>query len=186
MAHRCPVWVGYLLLCPLRGFAHDPRKILGSHVREGMTALDVGCAMGFLSLPLARMVGPSGRVICVDVQEGMLRKLEARAARVGLSGRVQARLCTADSLGLSDLREAIDFAVAFMMVHEVLTPATLFTEIAGALKPGASLLVAEPILHVSRRQFEAEVEAARGAAFEVAARLRIPRSRAVLLRKRPV
>ena len=35
--------------------------------------IDAGCAMGFYSLPMARMVGSGGRVICVDLQEKMVR-----------------------------------------------------------------------------------------------------------------
>ncbi len=186
MAHRtCPVWVGYLLLCPFRAFAHDPQVILGPHVREGMTVLDVGCAMGFMSLPLARMVGPSGKVVCVDLQEGMLRRLGRRAARAGLADRVELRACGPESLALHGLEGTVDFALAFMMVHEVGDARRLFGEIHAALKPGAGLLLAEPIFHVPRRAFEAELESARLAGFSVASELSIPRSRGALLRREP-
>lgn len=185
MAHTCPVWVGYLLLCPLRRFAHNPQKILGPHVRAGMAVLDVGCAMGFLSLPMARMVGPAGRVVCVDLQERMLLKLEARAEKAGLANRVQARLCTPDGLGLADLPESIDFAVAFMMVHEVPDPARLFAEIAGTLKPGAPLLLVEPIIHVPRGAFEEEIAAAERAGLSSVHCPSVPHSRVALLRKGP-
>ena len=40
-----------------------------------MTVLDVGCGPGFFTLDMARLVGPSGRVIAADLQEGMLEKL---------------------------------------------------------------------------------------------------------------
>ena len=144
MSHVCPIWIGYLLLCPFRGFAHDPAKILGPHVREGMTVLDAGCAMGFFSLPLARMVGPSGKVLCVDIQKKMLSKLESRAVKAGLSDRVRPLLASEQSLGLQDWEGQVDFALAFAVLHEVPDPARTVGEIHAALKPGASLLVAEP------------------------------------------
>ena len=64
--HVCPVWVGYLLASPVRKLIQNPKKLLSPYVEEGMTVLDAGCAMGFFSLPMARMVGPNGKVICGD------------------------------------------------------------------------------------------------------------------------
>ena len=52
MADRvCPWWLGYFLASPIRKLVHDPRSILEAYVKSGMTALDIGCAMGFFSLP---------------------------------------------------------------------------------------------------------------------------------------
>jgi len=58
MAERiCPVWVGYLLASPVRKLFENPKKILGEYIKEGMTVLDLGSAMGFFSIPAARLVG---------------------------------------------------------------------------------------------------------------------------------
>ena len=66
MANRvCPHWVGYLLINPLRNLFENPNKILGPFVQEGMTVLEPGCGMGYFTLPLARMVGPKGRIVAV-------------------------------------------------------------------------------------------------------------------------
>ena len=43
-------------------------------------------------LPLAELVGPGGRVICVDLQERMIRSLRKRAARAGLADRIETPL----------------------------------------------------------------------------------------------
>lgn len=48
-----------------------------------MTVLDVGSAMGFFSLPMAEMVGPGGKVVCIDVQLKMLQVLRRRAVEGG-------------------------------------------------------------------------------------------------------
>ena len=69
MAHQiCPTWVGYLLLSPLRKLLENPDKILRCFIREGMTVLEPGCDMGYFTLPVARMVGPRGKVVAVDLQ----------------------------------------------------------------------------------------------------------------------
>jgi 2-polyprenyl-3-methyl-5-hydroxy-6-metoxy-1,4-benzoquinol methylase len=53
-------------------------------VKRGMTVCDMGCGNGYHTLPLAKMVGPEGRVLAVDIQPQMLKMLERRAAEAGL------------------------------------------------------------------------------------------------------
>ena len=165
--HVCPVWVGHLLASPLRRLLQDPRKILGPYVQPGMTALDIGCAMGFFSLPLARMVGPDGKVICVDLQERMIRGLVRRARKAGLIERIRTHVCSGESLGLSDLTEEVDFALAFAIVHEAPDAGRLFAEVHGTLKIQGKLLVAEPKGHVSARGFDTSLAAAEQNGLEI-------------------
>jgi len=182
--HLCPVWVGHLLACPARKLLQNPRKILGPYVEEGMTVLDVGCAMGFFSLPAAELVGAEGKVVCVDLQEKMLRSLGRRARKAGLAERIEARLCRRDSLDLGDLAQTIDLGLLFAVVHEVPEPARLFSQIHEALKPTGKVLVAEPTGHVRRRDFEASVSMAEQSGFALLESLRVAQSHAVLLAKK--
>ncbi|MFH2000285.1 MAG: methyltransferase domain-containing protein [Planctomycetota bacterium] len=179
--HVCPVWVGYLLASPIRKIFQDPRKILIPHVAPGMIALDIGCAMGFFSLPLARLVGPTGRVICVDLQQKMLDACLRRARRKKLDSRIETRLCTSGSLGINDLAGRIDFALAFAVVHETADPSRLFFEIHVALKPGSRVLVAEPKGHVSKKSFEKSIAKAEACGFDLVESPAISRSHAAIL-----
>ena len=158
MAHRvCPWWLGYFLASPLRRFAQDPAKLLAPYVREGMTVLEPGPGMGFFTLDLARLVGPSGRVVAVDIEPRMISRLKRRAARAGLLERLDARIASADSLNMADLAGAVDFSLVFAVVHELPAMETFFAELAQGSKPGAGLLLAEPVLHVKRAQFRSRV-----------------------------
>ncbi len=181
--HVCPWWLGYLLANPGRKLLQSPEKILRPHLAAGMWALDLGAGMGFFSLPLARLVGAAGKVVCVDLQAKMIAGLNRRAARAGLAPRIEARVCAADSLQLGDLASRLDFALAFAMVHEVPDPERLFAEIQAVLKPGGRLLVCEPVGHVTPDAFAATVALARRAGFEVVARPRVALSHGVLLEK---
>jgi ubiquinone/menaquinone biosynthesis C-methylase UbiE len=183
MAHTCPWWFGYFLLNPFRRLAQSPSRILRPFVREGMTIVEPGCGMGFFTLDLARMVGPRGRVVAVDLQEKMLEGLRRRAARAGLLGRIDLRLAQPDRLGIADLAGRVDLVVAFYVVHEVREPAAFFAEIASALKPDGALLVVEPPLHVARAAFEATLATAEGAGLRVAGRPRLGPNKAALLAK---
>jgi ubiquinone/menaquinone biosynthesis C-methylase UbiE len=185
LSHRvCPWWLGYLLASPLRRFLQDPDEILRPYAEEGMSALDVGCGMGFFSLPLAKLVGEKGRVVCVDLQEKMIKGLIARAKKAGLSERIDARVCSQSSLGVNDLAGKIDFALVFALVHEVPDKENLFSEIYRTMRRNGKLLVAEPRGHVLRADFARTVSLAQSRGFEVVRDLEISRSRAVLLRAR--
>jgi ubiquinone/menaquinone biosynthesis C-methylase UbiE len=49
-------------------------------VKRGMTVCDMGCGNGFYALQIAKIVGPQGSVLCVDIQPEMLQFLKQRAA----------------------------------------------------------------------------------------------------------
>lgn len=150
MSHRhhvCPWWMGYFLIHPLRRFMQDPVKILAPHVRKGMTVLEIGPGMGYFTITLARMVGPTGKVVAVDIQDKMLSALRKQAMTNGMSDRVETRITQPGSLGVSDLSGRVDFAFAFAVVHEVPDKERLSEEVHSALKPGGTLFMADPVSH---------------------------------------
>jgi ubiquinone/menaquinone biosynthesis C-methylase UbiE len=184
MAHRvCPWWLGYLLASPLRRLMANPRKLLAPYVHEGMTVLEPGPGMGFFTVELARLVGASGRVVALDIQSKMLERLKRRLAKAALLERVDIRLVQPDSMRLDDLAGSVDFALAFAVVHEMPSASSFFAELSRTLKPGGSILFAEPAGYVKTALWDAELEAASEAGFMVADRPSIRRSHAVLLKK---
>ncbi len=184
MPHRvCPWWLGYLLASPIRRLSQNPARIVAPYVREGMTVLEPGPGMGFFTLDLARRVGPSGRVVAVDIQPKMLSVLERRARKAGLADRIGIRLAQPDSMPLEDLNGKVDFALAFAMVHELPDQVRFFSQVAAALKPGASLLLVEPGGHVKPPEFDAELKIAADAGLALASRPKVGQSDAALLKK---
>lgn len=163
--HVCPWWMGYLIASPLRKLGENPNKILAPLVEPGMTAVDIGCAMGFFSLPLAHMVGNDGRVVCVDLQRRMLSTLKRRARRRHLDHIIEIRQCTEDELGLDDLTGQADLVLAVHVVHEVPDPRRFLTSCRSILRPGGVLLLIEPKGHVSTDEFEATRMLAAGLGF---------------------
>jgi len=185
MAERvCPWWAGYLLASPIRRWmTEDPEDLFAPFVRDGMTVLEPGPGMGFFTLPLARMVGPKGRVIAVDIQAKMLDGLRRRAARAGLLDRIDTRLADQDSLKLGDLRGKVDFVLAFAVVHEMPSIDMFFAEAAATLKPGGTLFLAEPSGHVKPEAFQKELQAAGLCGLREASRPEVRRSSAAVLTK---
>jgi ubiquinone/menaquinone biosynthesis C-methylase UbiE len=147
-----------------------------------MRALDVGCGAGFNTEGLARLVGPEGRVVAVDLQPRMLAMTARRLGRSGLSERVELVEAGVEDLGIGSQRP-FDFAVAFWMIHEVGNVEHFFEQLRDALASGAAMLMCEPKLHVSRRAFEDSVQAAIRAGFEERDRPAVALSRSALLVK---
>lgn len=142
--HVFPWWAGYLLINPMRKISLNPEQILNGYISPGMKILDAGCAMGFFSLPMAKLTGPEGKVICIDPQKRMLSALKKRAAKAGLYGTIDARLCAFNSLMVTDLRGQIDLAFAFGVLHETQDKKKFISEICSTLKTGAVFIFGEP------------------------------------------
>jgi 2-polyprenyl-3-methyl-5-hydroxy-6-metoxy-1,4-benzoquinol methylase len=160
MSHVCPWWFAYTFDNALRKLFHNPKKMLASYLREGMSALDIGCGMGFFSIGMARLVGDRGSVTAIDLQEEMLRVVQERAEEAGVGHTIQYHHCGRDHIGV---HEKANFILAFWMLHEVPNERTFLTEIHSLLKPRGIFLLAEPKIHVSIRRFKEMVEFAKNA-----------------------
>lgn len=183
--HVCPWWSGFTLNWRARQLIHPPVRMLAPYLKAGMTALDIGSGMGYFTLPMAELVGESGRVIAVDMQSQMLSGMLRRAEKGGVQSRIVAHQCAQNALGLGEYTDAVDFALAFMMVHEVPDQDRLMAEIYAALRPGGLLLFAEPIAHVRRADFERSAQRFARHGFRAIGRPRVALCRAVLWQKEP-
>jgi ubiquinone/menaquinone biosynthesis C-methylase UbiE len=176
----CPWWLAYTFDNPLRRYLHDPRKIFVSYLRVGMSAIDIGCGMGVFSIGMAEIVGDTGRVISVDLQQEMLEITRKRAEKRGVANRIRLHRSEQGDIGIT---ERVDFALAFWMVHEVEDTQAFFKQVHSILKQTGLVLIAEPKIHVSRARFEEILFFARKAGFKIKATAPIRFSRAVVLTK---
>ena len=181
--HVCPWWLCFTFDNPLRRLIHDPESILGSYVRSGDTVLDVGPGMGYFTIPLAGLVGPSGLVIAADVQQRMLDALLRRARRRGIADRIQTHLTSPESI---EIHQKVDFILAFWIVHEVSDQDRFFKQVKDILKPSRCLLLAEPVIHVTRRMFSRTLDAAKEMGLTVIENPRIAFSHSALLEPKQV
>lgn len=174
----CPVEKAGVLDFNIRKWLQNPRRILQPVVKEGMTALDLGCGPGFFTVEMARLVGKTGRVIAADLQEGMLARVQAKIRGAEWADRVTLHKCLADRVGLA---QKSDFILVFYMLHEVPDPVKFLNEIRALLKPQGRVLLVEPAFHVSREEFHESIKLMTEAGFTVLAEPKIRFSRAVVL-----
>jgi ubiquinone/menaquinone biosynthesis C-methylase UbiE len=139
----CPSWLVPLLENPyVETVAASSVLLDRAGLRAGMHVLDAGCGPGRLTIPAAERVGPTGRVVALDVQPKMIAKLRARIERVGLDN---IDLVVA-SLGEVRLPHSqFDRALLVTVLGEVHDKVSALTEIFHALKPNGVLCVTEVI-----------------------------------------
>ena len=73
-------------------------------VRRGANVLDVCAGAGGSALPAAARVGPTGRVVAVDLAENLLALARRKAERAGLSSVLSTRCADVDTLDERDGR----------------------------------------------------------------------------------
>jgi ubiquinone/menaquinone biosynthesis C-methylase UbiE len=174
-------WRGHRSLdSPLRRLIHPPDKLLGGYVVPGMTVVDAGCDTGLFTLAMARMVGPNGRVIAVDVQPEPLAMVEEKAERAGLISRVETWKCERDDVGGLP---PCDFVLAFYMAHEVPDLDAYFGRMHQCLRQSGALFLIEPWFHVRRSHFNRELDAAARAGFTEEPGPAVMGSHSAILRK---
>ncbi len=178
MPFVCPWWGGYFIDNRWRKWLHPPEKILEPYLRPSMRVLDFGCGMGFFSIAAAQLMGGSGRVVAVDLQQQMLDVLRRRADQAAVGDRIRTHRCEADAMGLD---EPFDFALAFYAAHEVPDQPRLLREIYRLLRPGAQFLLVEPVGHVRRQAFAQTLDQAVEIGWEIVDRPAVRWSHTALL-----
>ncbi len=180
-----PWWKARLYgsILSLRARKQNPERILRDYIQEGMTVADIGCGMGYFTIPMAKMAGINGRIIAVDLQKEMLNGLDKRARRHECESQIIKQNCTDTSLGIEEWNNQLSFVLLFAVAHEVPNRRNLFKEIGDAMQTGAKLLFAEPKGHVSQTCFEESISFAVENGFQIITYPDIAMSRAVLLQK---
>lgn len=132
-----------------------PLDFLG--LREGETVLDLGSGGGFDVFLAARAVGPSGRVIGVDMTPEMLERARQNAVRGGFS-QVEFREGRIEALPVDDA--SVDAVVSNCVINLVPDKAAVYREIARVLRPGGRMVVSDIVLDAPLPPLVAESVAA--------------------------
>jgi ubiquinone/menaquinone biosynthesis C-methylase UbiE len=112
------------------------------HVRGGERVLEIGCATGRALVHLARDVGPTGRVVGVDLSPAMLERARRRLAQSGRGTRVELR--PGDALEARLERGCYDAVLLAFTLELFDTPdiPALLARCSDALREGGRLCVA--------------------------------------------
>jgi ubiquinone/menaquinone biosynthesis C-methylase UbiE len=126
---------------PEREWEESPDQMLDAlDLKPGMTVADVGAGVGYLTLRIARRVGPQGKVYGVDVQKEMLVRLRQNATKAKLSN-VETVLGTENDPKLPPAQ--IDMILMVDVYHELSQPQAMLQSMKKALSPNGRLVLVE-------------------------------------------
>ena len=109
-------------------------------LRPGDIVLDIGCGIGYFSVPASRMVGPKGHVYAIDISGVMLAELRSKAASAGIFN-IETIQTQRGKLSLPDTSATM--AIMSNILHEVEDRKSFLESVSAALKPEARLAVIE-------------------------------------------
>jgi ubiquinone/menaquinone biosynthesis C-methylase UbiE len=126
---------------PEREAEEAPEKALDAvGIRAGMVVADVGAGTGYMSLRMARRVGPTGKVYANDLQPEMLQKLRANSQREKLSNVETVQGTEADPRLPPN---TMDLVLLVDVYHEFSQPQAMLDKIRESLKPDGRLVLLE-------------------------------------------
>jgi SAM-dependent methyltransferase len=119
---------------------HPDQALDALHLKAGMVVADVGAGTGYMTLRLAKRVGPSGKVYGEDVQPEMLRRLRQNAAKARLAN-IEEVLGTENDPKLPPGQ--LDLILLVDVYHEFSHPQEMVRRMREALKPDGRLVLLE-------------------------------------------
>ena len=116
----------------------NPLALAG--LRPGQVVLDLGSGAGIDLLLAARLVGPEGRVIGVDMTDEMVARARANVAAAGFTN-IDVRQGIIEELPVED--SSVDWVISNCVINLSPEKDRVFAEIARVLRPGGQMLVSD-------------------------------------------
>lgn len=126
---------------PVRRKVQSPRTLADRmSLHAGMQVLEVGPGKGSYTFEVAKRVSPNGKVIAVDIQESVVRRLEQKCRERNIDN-VEPRVADVYDLNFED--ETFDRIFSIACLPEIPDPVRALQELRRVLKPSGLLCLVE-------------------------------------------
>jgi len=137
-------------------------------IKPGQTIADLGAGSGYYSFRIAPLVGPTGRVLAIDIEPKMLEVIAERAGREHVTNIATVRSSERDP---NLAPHSVDLLFMVDVYHELEYPYEVMRKVREALKPGGRVALVEyraedpqvqikPVHKMSEAQVRREMQAA--------------------------
>lgn len=147
----CPSWFSFILYNPVRKAFTDRSKVLDeSCITRESIVLEIGAGNGFFTEAISER---AKKVIAVELQQGMVRKLKKRVQKFGDAVEI-----VQEDIASADLPHAMaDVCLLYYSFHEIARQEEAAATIAGTVKQGGVLSIYEPSIEVNSKDMAATV-----------------------------
>jgi SAM-dependent methyltransferase len=151
-----------------KSFNDQTKYFLSKHgLKSGLSVLDIGCGLGYMSQYLAEIVENNGHVTAIDNSKNQIKAAKMRCPE-HLKNRID--WLVADIYELEKLNKIFDMVYCRFVLHHIHKPRLALTQISQALKPGGIFIGIEGIInyaysypeHTAWPQINCPIEVAEG------------------------
>lgn len=116
------------------------QTLINLHLHKGDIMADIGCGIGYFSIPASKIVGNSGKIFAIDIQPEMLHDVEVETRENNISN-IEIVLTEGNNLRLEDNK--VNFAFVSNVLHEIEEKEIFLNEVKRIISPDGKIALVE-------------------------------------------
>jgi FkbM family methyltransferase len=116
------------------------QTLINLHLHEGDIMADIGCGIGYFSIPASKIVGKSGKIFAIDILPKMLQDVEIKIKENNILN-IEIVLTEENNLKLED--NSVTFAFISTVLHEAEKKEDFLKEVKRILAPNGKIAIVE-------------------------------------------
>ena len=114
--------------------------LINLHLQEGDIMADIGCGIGYFSIPASKIVGKTGKIFAMDISPEMLQDVEIKIKENNISN-IEIILTDENDLKLEDNK--VTFAFISNVLHEAEEKENFLNEVKRIIAPNGKVAIVE-------------------------------------------